>query len=170
MKGTRKAAIEVSGTGALNAAVNAAVNSVSCGSAGNCAASGTYLDSARHSQAFVTMPWPRTTLADRPARMHLRTGPGDARPASASREPTRPLAHAVSNTGTCLKVPEALSDLLARSFWCRCPTSHAMLAICDSWGAAGLSRATPVISHRTALDSWAEFVWSVCFRGRPGRG
>ncbi len=50
-------AIEVPGLGALNAGAfsggGAEVNSVSCGSAGNCAAVGSYLDQHRHSQGFV---------------------------------------------------------------------------------------------------------------------
>ena len=37
----------------LNKGGNAAVESVSCASAGNCAAAGQYLDRSRHSQAFV---------------------------------------------------------------------------------------------------------------------
>src|ERR1022692_666247 len=46
-------AIEVPRLGTLNAGGNAQVNSVSCGSAGNCAAGGFYTDRAGHSQAFV---------------------------------------------------------------------------------------------------------------------
>jgi hypothetical protein len=46
-------AIEVPGSGALNAGGNALVNSVSCASAGNCAAGGSYADGPRHDQAFV---------------------------------------------------------------------------------------------------------------------
>jgi D-alanine-D-alanine ligase-like ATP-grasp enzyme len=38
---------------ALNAGGNAAIESVSCASAGNCAAAGQYLDRSRHSQALV---------------------------------------------------------------------------------------------------------------------
>src|SRR5262249_44072001 len=50
--GTWGRAIEVPGTGALNAG-DAAVFSVSCGAAGNCAAGGGYTDSAGRFQAFV---------------------------------------------------------------------------------------------------------------------
>ena len=51
-------AIEVPGLGALDAGAypgdgGAGVVSVSCGSAGNCAAGGSYLDQQRHSQGFV---------------------------------------------------------------------------------------------------------------------
>jgi hypothetical protein len=50
-------AIEVPGLGALNKGAfpggGAYVYSVSCGSAGNCAAGGSYLDQRRHSQGFV---------------------------------------------------------------------------------------------------------------------
>jgi hypothetical protein len=42
-------AIEVPGSGALNAGVN----SVSCPSASNCAAGGLYVDSSSHDQGFV---------------------------------------------------------------------------------------------------------------------
>lgn len=46
-------AIEVPGTAALNAGGLAQVDSVSCASAGNCAAGGTYSDSPGRSQAFL---------------------------------------------------------------------------------------------------------------------
>src|SRR5215467_11534525 len=46
-------AIEVPGLGALNTGGQAYVNSVSCGSAGYCAAGGSYLDQHRHAQGFV---------------------------------------------------------------------------------------------------------------------
>jgi hypothetical protein len=46
-------AIEVPGLGALNKGGEAAVNSVACGSAGNCAAGGSYLDSVGNNQGFV---------------------------------------------------------------------------------------------------------------------
>jgi len=51
--GTWGNAIEIPGLGALNAGRNAAVTSVSCASAGNCAAGGTYTDRAGRTQAFV---------------------------------------------------------------------------------------------------------------------
>src|SRR5262245_51761522 len=51
--GTWHAAIEVPGTGALNKGGDAVVNSLSCSSAGNCAAVGHYTDSSGHQQAFV---------------------------------------------------------------------------------------------------------------------
>jgi hypothetical protein len=50
--GTLHAAIEVPGTAALNKG-GATVNSMSCGSAGNCVAGGYYADRSRHAQAFV---------------------------------------------------------------------------------------------------------------------
>ncbi len=46
-------AIEVPGTAALNAGGAATVNSVSCGSAHNCAAGGSYVDGSGHFQAYV---------------------------------------------------------------------------------------------------------------------
>src|SRR5215470_14760668 len=46
-------AIEVPGSGALNAGGDAGVNSVSCPSAGNCAAGGLYVDGSGHVQGFV---------------------------------------------------------------------------------------------------------------------
>ena len=46
-------AIEVPGTAALNQGRHAAINSVSCASAGNCSAGGPYKDSSGHTQVFV---------------------------------------------------------------------------------------------------------------------
>jgi len=46
-------ATEVPGSAALNTGLNARTASVSCGSAGNCAAGGDYTDSSGDSQAFV---------------------------------------------------------------------------------------------------------------------
>src|SRR5258705_5856440 len=51
--GTWRTAIEVPGSGALNKGGNAEVFSVSCASAGNCAAGGLYTDGFGHVQAFV---------------------------------------------------------------------------------------------------------------------
>ena len=52
--GTWRRAIEVPGTGALNKGIFIAeVDSVSCASAGNCVAGGTYTDRSRHTQVFV---------------------------------------------------------------------------------------------------------------------
>jgi hypothetical protein len=53
VNGTWHTAIEVPGIATLNQGGDAAVSSVSCASAGNCAADGFYLDSSRHAQAFV---------------------------------------------------------------------------------------------------------------------
>jgi hypothetical protein len=53
VNGTWKTAIEVPGTAALNAGGEAAVYSVSCPSAGNCAAGGFYKDISGNYQAFV---------------------------------------------------------------------------------------------------------------------
>jgi len=47
-------AIEVPGLGALNKGGNASVFSVSCASAGNCMAVGSYTDGRGHQQGFVT--------------------------------------------------------------------------------------------------------------------
>ncbi len=54
VNGTWQPAIEVPGTAALNAGGTAEVDSVSCTSAGNCAAGGYYTDGAGHGHAFVT--------------------------------------------------------------------------------------------------------------------
>src|SRR5215469_76073 len=51
--GRWRTAIEVPGSGTLNAHGDATVTSLSCASAGNCAADGTYADSHSHLQAFV---------------------------------------------------------------------------------------------------------------------
>jgi hypothetical protein len=51
--GTWGKAIEVPGTAALDKGAGAGVDSVSCASAGNCAAGGAYTDSAGHGNAFV---------------------------------------------------------------------------------------------------------------------
>jgi hypothetical protein len=51
--GTWGTAIEVPGTAALNQGGNAQINSVSCGSAGNCSAGGFYTDSSGRWQALV---------------------------------------------------------------------------------------------------------------------
>ena len=53
VSGRWRRAIEVPGTAGLNAGGNAQVNSVSCGSAGNCSAGGFYTDHRNRSQAFV---------------------------------------------------------------------------------------------------------------------
>jgi len=52
-KGRWRGAIEVPGLGTLNTGRIAAVRSVSCASAGNCAAGGFYKDSRGHRQGFV---------------------------------------------------------------------------------------------------------------------
>src|SRR5215467_12364624 len=51
--GTWRTAVEVPGLGALNKGGDAQVFSVSCASAGNCAAGGYYTDRSGHFQAFV---------------------------------------------------------------------------------------------------------------------
>ena len=51
--GTWGTAQEVPGTATLNTGGNAAINSLSCASAGNCSAGGSYTDSSGHAQAFV---------------------------------------------------------------------------------------------------------------------
>src|SRR5215472_2288644 len=51
--GVWRKAIEVPGTAVLNAGGTAGVNSVSCSSAGDCAAGGQYTDRSGHAQAFV---------------------------------------------------------------------------------------------------------------------
>jgi hypothetical protein len=51
--GTWHTAIEVPGTAALNEGRSAHVTSVSCASAGNCSAGGTYTDGSGHMQGFV---------------------------------------------------------------------------------------------------------------------
>jgi hypothetical protein len=44
---------QVPGTAALNQGQDGSLESVSCGSAGNCGAGGFYTDSSGHQQAFV---------------------------------------------------------------------------------------------------------------------
>jgi hypothetical protein len=51
--GTWGHAIEIPGLGTLNAGRNASITSLSCGSADNCAAVGTYTDANGHTQAFI---------------------------------------------------------------------------------------------------------------------
>jgi len=51
--GAWKTAEEVPGTATLNVGGRAAINSVSCASAGNCSAGGAYTDRSDHPQAFV---------------------------------------------------------------------------------------------------------------------
>jgi hypothetical protein len=53
VNGTWHTAKEVPGTAGLNAGGDARVDSVSCGSAGNCSAGGFYFDAANHEQALV---------------------------------------------------------------------------------------------------------------------
>ena len=53
VNGTWGKAKEVPGTATLNTGGLAGINSVSCGSAGNCSAGGGYTDSSGHFQAFV---------------------------------------------------------------------------------------------------------------------
>jgi hypothetical protein len=51
--GTWHKAVEAPGSGALNAGAFGTINSVSCSTAGNCAAGGYYTDGSGHPQAFV---------------------------------------------------------------------------------------------------------------------
>jgi hypothetical protein len=51
--GTWHSAVEVPGTAALNVGGGAGVESVSCASAGNCSAGGSYANEFGHGQAFV---------------------------------------------------------------------------------------------------------------------
>jgi hypothetical protein len=53
VNGTWHDATQLPGTAALNAGGIAAVDSVSCASAGNCSAGGGYLDANGNQQAFV---------------------------------------------------------------------------------------------------------------------
>src|SRR5262249_56117240 len=53
VSGTWDPAREMPGTAALNCGGEAVVSSVSCASAGNCAAGGYYLDNSGHAQAYV---------------------------------------------------------------------------------------------------------------------
>jgi hypothetical protein len=50
---TWSTATQVPGTATLNTGGNAATESLSCASAGNCSAGGSYTDSSGHAQAFV---------------------------------------------------------------------------------------------------------------------
>jgi hypothetical protein len=69
-------AIEVPGTAALNGRGHADVGSVSCGSAGNCAVAGSYVDSANHTQVFVASQVNGTwgTAVEVPGTAALNTG------------------------------------------------------------------------------------------------
>jgi hypothetical protein len=53
VNGTWKSAVKVPGIDTLNQGDNAAINSVSCASAGNCSALGSYTDSSKDYQVFV---------------------------------------------------------------------------------------------------------------------
>ncbi len=53
LKGTWGTARELPGAAALNQGGHAQVNSVSCGSPGNCSAGGWYTDRSRRTQAFI---------------------------------------------------------------------------------------------------------------------
>jgi hypothetical protein len=53
VSGVWRTAREVPGTAALNTGGSAQLVSVSCASAGNCSAGGSYTDSSGHTQAFV---------------------------------------------------------------------------------------------------------------------
>src|SRR5258706_548321 len=70
--GTWGRARQVPGSGALNAGGEAVVGSVSCASAGNCAAGGSYTDTAGHQQAFVVSErngtWGEANAGARPGR------------------------------------------------------------------------------------------------------
>jgi hypothetical protein len=78
-------AIEMPGSGALNGERFAIVGSVSCTSAGNCAAGGFYMDGSDHEQAFVVSQTNGTwgTAIEIPGSGTLNAG-GDARVASVS--------------------------------------------------------------------------------------
>ena len=78
--GTWGTATEVPGTAALNTGGSAAVNSVSCASAGNCSAGGSYLDGPDHGQAFVVSEVGGTwgTAIEVPGTAALNTGGGAA--------------------------------------------------------------------------------------------
>ncbi|MGO9295139.1 MAG: hypothetical protein ACLP52_14910 [Streptosporangiaceae bacterium] len=78
VNGTWRAATEVPGTAALNSGKNlgASVMSVSCGSAGNCAAGGNYADASGHEQVFVASEVSGTwrTAIEVPGTAALNTG------------------------------------------------------------------------------------------------
>src|SRR5258705_2847747 len=76
--GTWGRARQVPGSGALNKGGNAEVFSVSCASAGNCAAGGLYTDGSRHFQAFVVSERNGTwgTARQRAGPRSLTTGGG----------------------------------------------------------------------------------------------
>jgi len=78
-------AIEVPGTSTLNSGGNARVNSVSCATAGNCAAVGSYLDGSGNPQAFVASETNGSwgSAIEVPGTATLNTG-GDARVNSVS--------------------------------------------------------------------------------------
>jgi hypothetical protein len=83
--GTWGTAQEVPGSATLNAGGSAAVDSVSCASAGNCAAAGRYNDSSGNTQAFVVKETGGTwgTAQEVPGSATLNAG-GDAVASSVS--------------------------------------------------------------------------------------
>ena len=83
--GTWGAAKEVPGSRALNQGGSAAVNSVSCASAGNCSAGGFYLDGSQHLHAFTAEETSGTwgTAQEVPGSAALNTG-GSAQVTSVS--------------------------------------------------------------------------------------
>jgi hypothetical protein len=76
VNGTWQTAIEVPGTATLNQGRDAYAISVSCASAGNCSAGGTYTDSSGHMQAFVVSQVNGTwrTATEVPGTATLNTG------------------------------------------------------------------------------------------------
>jgi hypothetical protein len=76
VNGTWRTAIEVPGTAALNQGRIAYLISMSCASAGNCSAGGTYTDSSKRMQAFVVSEVNGTwhTARELPGTAALNTG------------------------------------------------------------------------------------------------
>ncbi len=82
--GSWGAAIEIPGTAALNTGAGASVRSVSCATAGNCAAGGVYNQGTGNSQAFVADETNGTwkTAIEVPGTPALNFGPGSVRSVS----------------------------------------------------------------------------------------
>ncbi len=128
-------AIEVPGLGALNAGAfsggGAEVNSVSCGSAGNCAAVGSYLDQHRHSQGFVVSEtngrWGRAIEVPGLGALDTAATAGQAprstRSRAARRAPARPAGSTRTSAGT------------RRGSWpARTTAAGAGRSRCPAWG------------------------------------
>ena len=105
--GTWGTAIEVPGTAALNLGGTAAVNSVSCASAGNCTAGGSYYDSTARFQSFVVDETNGTwgTAIEVPGTSTLNAGDAETRSRSRVRRPATAPPAASTTTAPIAATP-----------------------------------------------------------------